>query len=649
MKNLNISTKILLLSAGLIATFTLMVGWMHVDENANLNRSRHDEIKAIVDTAWGVLSHYQQAAQSGALPLAEAQRDARQAIRDMRFNGNDYFFIIDETPRMVMHPIEPALDGKDLSEKKDPQGKRLFVAMAQVAKESGAGFVRYVWNKPGSDHPVGKVTYVRLLPEWGWVIGAGLYVDDIEAQMHRVLYTTIAVYALVILIGLVLIVLLSRSISRPLARAVTMIQELERGHLGMRLRLNRKDEIGVMADAMDGFADDLQREVVDALQKLAQGDLTFDAHPRDADDVLRGSLKKLEEDLHQLIGQVRTSGDQIVAGAMQISDSSQALSQGATEQASSLEQISASMHQLSSQTQHNADSAAQANRLATQVRTEAEEGNTQMQQMVAAMAEIDGASQNISKIIKVIDEIAFQTNLLALNAAVEAARAGQHGKGFAVVAEEVRNLAARSARAAKETAELIEGSVRMTGNGSKIADRTAKALAEIVADVSKVTDLVAEIAAASNEQAQGIGQVSQGVAQIDQVTQQNTANAEEGAAASEELHSQAGQLRQMLRRFTLKERRAAAAPDDQAGPEGVGIPALRTGTQEDDVDEGEAGARRQDDGRRLVGTVHMAGIHAVDPAGVQVQEVEQDIADVGDGEDVEIAADIGRQRQQEQA
>ncbi|HKK00788.1 MAG TPA: methyl-accepting chemotaxis protein [Desulfuromonadales bacterium] len=356
--------------------------------------------------------------------------------------------------------------------------------------------------------------------------------------------------------------LLGRLVRRPLVSLEEMIDEMGKGHLDRRLRLTADDEIGQIGRTMDNFADNLEREVVDVLRKLAEGDLTFQVTPRDEQDSIRNALQKLGRNLNGLLGQVQGAGEQIASGAVQVSDSSQSLSQGATEQASSLEEISASMHQLSSQTQHNAENATQANRLATQARSGADEGNTQMQQMVSAMTEINTASQNISKIIKVIDEIAFQTNLLALNAAVEAARAGVHGKGFAVVAEEVRNLAARSARAAKETAELIESSVQMTENGSQIADRTAQALSEIVNDVTKVTDLIAEIAAASNEQAQGIKQVSQGVAQIDQVTQQNTANAEESAAAAEELSSQAAHLKAMLGRFKLQgqARTSLAAP-----------------------------------------------------------------------------------------
>ncbi len=365
--------------------------------------------------------------------------------------------------------------------------------------------------------------------------------------------------------------LLGSMVRKPLLALEGMIGDMEKGHLGTRLNLTSLDEIGHIGRTMDAFTDSLQKDIVGSLEKLAAGDLTFKITPRDESDVVRHALLKVGKDLNAILGQVQIAGSQIASGSAQVSDSSQSLSQGATEQASSLEQITSSMTQMASQTRQNAENATQANTLAGDARQAADRGNTQMQQMVKAMGEINDSGQNISKIIKVIDEIAFQTNLLALNAAVEAARAGQHGKGFAVVAEEVRNLAARSAKAARETAELIEGSVKKAQNGSEIADKTAEALDEIVTGITKVTDLVAEIAASSNEQAQGIAQVNQGLGQIDQVTQQNTASAEQSAAAAEELSSQAEQLRQMLSHFRLSSQSGAlSAPESMSSSSGGG-------------------------------------------------------------------------------
>ncbi len=373
--------------------------------------------------------------------------------------------------------------------------------------------------------------------------------DQTARQVASFLWATIIVG---ILCAMALGYILTRSITKPLAKTVDMLEELEKGHIDQRLNLNRNDEIGRMASAMDRFADSLQNEIVQPLQQLAQGDLTFEARPRDERDVLRKALQQLGADLNGMIAQILATGEQINAGSSQVSDASQSLSEGATKSASSLEEITSSMNEIGSQTTQSAENANQANLLATSAGSAAQTGNDQMSEMVAAMGEINAAGQNISKIIKVIDEIAFQTNLLALNAAVEAARAGQHGKGFAVVAEEVRNLAARSAKAASETAELIEGSVEKASNGTQIAERTAHSLDEIVQEITKVTDLISEIAAASNEQAQGVSQVNQGLQLIDQVIQQNTSSAEESAATSEQLSDQAAQLQQMLQRFNLK-------------------------------------------------------------------------------------------------
>ena len=403
--------------------------------------------------------------------------------------------------------------------------------------------------------------------------------NDISSAAKTAITIVWAIGILSVIIAVIFAYFFARSISVPVGKTMQMLNEMGLGHLDMRLKMDSKDEIGEMARTMDRFADDLQSVVVAALEQLAVGDLTFDASPKDNRDVIGTALKKTGDDLNRIVGEILAATEQIAAGSGQVSDSSQSLSQGATESAASLEQITSSMTEMASQTSTNAENSSQANQLASKAKGAAETGNEQMQKMVMAMGEINDAGQNISKIIKVIDEIAFQTNLLALNAAVEAARAGRHGKGFAVVAEEVRNLAARSAKAAKETAELIEGSVEKASNGTKIANQTAHSLSEIVTSVTKVTELVGEIAAASNEQAEGISQVNQGLTQIDQVTQQNTASAEEGAAAAEELSSQAAHLKGLMSTFTVRGGTATASstahpglprPAQVAGPvEGV--------------------------------------------------------------------------------
>lgn len=331
-----------------------------------------------------------------------------------------------------------------------------------------------------------------------------------DYQSQSVLMIAIILGGIILSIGLGLII--AGIISKPLNKLVISANQIADGNLDVSIDVNTNDEVGILAK---GFT-------------------------------------KMTDNLNDVMSNINIAAEQVASGSRQVSDSSMALSQGATEQASSVEELTASLEEIASQTRMNADNANQANSLAITAKGNAVQGNDQMKEMLNAMEEINESSSSISKIIKVIDDIAFQTNILALNAAVEAARAGQHGKGFAVVAEEVRNLAARSANAAKETTDMIEGSIKKVEGGTKIANQTAEALNKIVEDVTKVANLVSNIAVASNEQASGIAQVNQGIMQVSEVVQTNSATSEESAAASEELSSQAELLKEQVSRFKLR-------------------------------------------------------------------------------------------------
>ena len=396
-------------------------------------------------------------------------------------------------------------------------------------------------------------------------------VSGIETSSSAVVRSAMGFMAAILVGALVLLVTLSlmiiRSLSLPIVAGVKQLVEVAtRGNLSTdvnREYLQRGDEIGQLSKAIQGLID-YQRKEQSLTGEMAAGNWVLDVALRSDQDDLSRALQTLVEKINQVLLQVRTAVDEVSSGTSQIADASQSLSQGATETAASLEEISASATQIGQQAKANAETATQANQLAASAKTAAETGSQRMQGLNSSMTAITESSAQIAKIIKTIDDIAFQTNILALNAAVEAARAGRHGKGFAVVAEEVRSLAARSAKAARETADLIEGSKNRVDEGNRMAKETAAALAEIVGGIVKVGDLVGEMAAASNEQAQGIAQISQGLGQIDQVTQQNTATAEETAAAAEELSGQADELRSLIGQFKLKggtssqERRPAA-------------------------------------------------------------------------------------------
>ena len=413
--------------------------------------------------------------------------------------------------------------------------------------------------------------YEEYLQDGGDLRTLGLAVDEaiLDLIEYNIEYTgatiasnsalaamSVTIMVIGIVVGVILAILIgiliARVLSKPINEMVEVAEKLALGDVNVDIQVDSQDEIGNLAASFRRMIENIRGQALVA-EQIAAGDLTVEVPIRSEEDILGKKLAEIVEINNEVLGNIVSSSEQVAAGSKQVSDSSIALSQGAAEQASSIEELTASIEEISSQTNLNADNAREANNLADEAKTHATEGNREMGQMLRAMEEINESSSNISKIIKVIDEIAFQTNILALNAAVEAARAGQHGKGFAVVAEEVRNLAARSADAARETTEMIEGSIKKTEDGTKIARDTAEALGEIVTDIERVADLVSNIAVASDEQARGIGQINEGIMQVSQVVQTNSATSEESAAASEELSGQAALLQEMVGKFKLKQ------------------------------------------------------------------------------------------------
>ena len=513
-KNSSISVRLILLIASALLGMAALAAVFLFTERQLILDERSSSVQQSVETATGIAAYFETLERQGSLSREQAQLQAKAAIKDLRYGQGDYFWIQDLQGQMLMHPIQPKLDGKNMSGSRDPDGKLFFQEMVDVAKRQGAGFVSYQWPKPGSEHPQPKVSYVKSLPGWGWIIGSGVYVDSVNATLAQ------------------------RAAGMAAGGLVLMAAVLA---LGLLITRSILQQLGGEPD----YAADITR-------RIAAGDLSTRVEIKyPGRENLLTALQTMRDQLAAVVSQVRQRSESLASASSQIAQGNLDLSSRTENQASALEETSASMEQLGSTVRQNSDNARQANQLAQSASAIAIKGGEVVAQVVDTMKGINDSSRRIADIIGVIDGIAFQTNILALNASVEAARAGEQGRGFAVVAAEVRNLAVRSAEAAKEIKGLITTSVERVEQGSVQVDQAGTTMSEVVAGIKRVTDIMGEISAASAEQSSGVGQVGEAVMQMDQATQQNAALVEEMAAAATSLKDQAQELVQTVSIFKL--------------------------------------------------------------------------------------------------
>jgi methyl-accepting chemotaxis protein len=588
--DISISRQFVILCAVSIAMVFGCIGYTLVEMREQMLGQKRSQIQNIVEGADAIALNFVEKAKAGTISEEAAKRTALDAIGAIRFDATNYVFVLNFDGVMIAHP-KADLVGKNLLDAQDPNGKYYNREIAAAGK-AGRGFVEYEWVKPGATATSHKVSYVAGVPEWGWMVVGGLYVDDVDAAFRGVLLDLTKVLVPAIAALLLLISFSARSVSRLLSTSVEAMNRIAAGDVDVEIgNQARGDEIGAIARAVQVFKDNavslaqanqyratVEAEVVEtrrkeeikarnhaeslaafmktfsnALCRLANGEFDFRVTETLSTDYepLRQDLNSSLDKLQKLLRSIYSISSSIQSGTREISSASDDLSRRTEQQAASLEGTASALDEITGAVRTAAEGAARARQVVAAAKDEATKSGGVVDEAVRAMSGIEKSSQQITQIIGVIDEIAFQTNLLALNAGVEAARAGDAGRGFAVVATEVRALAQRSAGAAKEIKSLISTSAAQVGQGVQLVAESGNALQRIMVQVAEIDTVVTTIAAGAVEQATALDGVNAAINKMDEVTQQNAAMAEQSSAASRSLSQETVQLASLIGQFKV--------------------------------------------------------------------------------------------------
>ncbi|MGE5546318.1 MAG: methyl-accepting chemotaxis protein [Solirubrobacterales bacterium] len=537
--NLTFRWKILLIVGASLVGMAVTLG-------LGLNTLRHDlmdgrrvKTQHVVEAAHGVVMHYVREAQAGRMPEADAKAAALAALKDMRYGGTEYFWVNDMTPRMVMHPIKPELDGKDISDFKDPEGKRLFVAFVETVLKSKAGFVDYLWPKPGHEQPVPKISYVMGVDAWGWVVGSGIYVDDVDAAFWSEATRQGVANAAIIVLVLALSWWIGRGAVNAMASVTESMLRLADGDTNISLAgRDRKDEIGNMLRAVEVFRDNALK--VNSLQQEQNS-----ARQR-AESERHETLARLASDLEQ---GVSAAAQAVNAAAAQMRATATAMAGTADRTTEETSVAAAAMQQTASNVETVAAAAEELNASISEIARQVGESTRIAENAVAAAHRTDKvvrglseAAGRIGEVVSLINDIAGQTNLLALNATIEAARAGDAGKGFAVVANEVKHLANQTAKATDEIGNQIGTIQSTTAEAVDAIQQIGRTIENMSQIAGAIAAAVQQQGAATQEIARNIGEAATGASEVSNHIGAVTVAANQTGSAAREVLTAAASL-----------------------------------------------------------------------------------------------------------